>query len=69
MPRERTPSQVQPNGWEKCTHRIEVGCTATEKLFWQAVFGNGSLSDQARILLNREACRKAHIPASKHSPG
>ena len=63
MPCPRTPPPLEPNGWEKQTAGIEVGCTATEKALWLAVFGPRKMSDTVRNLMNREAMALAHIPA------
>jgi len=62
MPRLRTPPPLQPNGWEKTCFNTHVGCTMTERLLWQSVFGRGKISEVARDLLNREAYRRANIP-------
>ena len=61
MPCKRTPPPHEPNGYEKQTEAIEVACTATEKLLWVAVFGPRKIADTVRILMNREAERRAGI--------
>lgn len=60
--RSRTPPLTQPNGWEKSSTDIRVVCTPTEKLLWKAVFGTGNVAEVARMLLNKEAHRRARIP-------
>ena len=61
MSRQRKPSTIAPNGWEKTDKRVKVGCTESEKLVWQMVFGRGNMADTARRLLNREAKRLAKV--------
>lgn len=61
MSRKRTRSTIEPNGWEKTSQRVKVGCTESEKLTWQLVFGKGHVSDTARRLLNAAAKRKAKL--------
>lgn len=58
----RNPPLSEPNGWEKSTSNVPVGCTATEKALWLLVFGKGKLSQTARDLMNREAHRRANLP-------
>ena len=53
--RPRTPPPASPNGYEKSSESVEVACTPTEKMFWQAAFGRGKLADNARRLLNARA--------------
>lgn len=68
MPRPRTRPLTEPNGYEKITTKQRVGCTLTEKLLWQTVFGKGKVSDTARNLLNKEACKRANIPHQRTGP-
>jgi hypothetical protein len=65
----KKPPLTQPNGWEKTTCSIDVGCTQSEKALWQMVFGKGKLSETARELLNRRAHAKAKIPWRNVKPG
>lgn len=50
--------------YEKTVCRVEVGCTESEKLLWQAVFGQQNLSSVARRLLNSAARRRARLPVA-----
>jgi hypothetical protein len=63
--RTRKPPLTQPNGWEKSSEAIEVGCTVSEKSLWMSVFGVGKVSHTARELLNHHAHLKAKIPWKK----
>jgi len=65
MPCTRTPPPLEPNGYEKQTMRLDVGCTATEHAVWRAVFGPRRVADAARLLLNMEAYRRGNIPLPK----
>lgn len=73
MPCTRTPPPLQPNGYEKQTVRLELGCTATEHAVWELVFGRRKIADAARLLLNLEAYKRGRIPLPKpakpHKPG
>ena len=69
MPCPRTPPPSSPNGYEKQTAAIEVSCTETEKFLWMAVFGPRKMADTVRILMNREANRRAGIRLPKRIPG
>lgn len=62
--RTRTPPPTSPNGYEKSTVEVRVKCTVTEKLFWQAAFGGGQLSENARKLLHDKAHELTGIPKS-----
>lgn len=52
--RTRTPPPDQI-GFEKSTEEVRIKCTPTEKLFWQAAFGKGQLSERAREILHGKA--------------
>lgn len=66
---KRTPPPLQPNGWEKSSERIEVACTPTEKLVWQAVYGRRKMAETIRKMLNKHAYKKAGIAITKTVPG
>ena len=69
MPCQRTPPPYEPNGYEKQTAAIEVACTETEKLLWLAVFGPRKMADTVRILMNKEANRRAGVLLPERIPG
>lgn len=61
---KREPPRYQPNGFEKSDAALEITCTPTEKLLWLSVFGKGKLGPTIRAYLNREAARRAKLPAA-----
>lgn len=61
MSKTRTPPPLQPQGYEKSSHHIDIAVTDTELMLWRAVFGKGKMADTIRLIANREAYRVAGV--------